>query len=67
MNEGKQGAASNRRAAIMVRVDDIVDTIRRAKPGQHIVMALDGSRNVRMIVDGQTVEDEMPRLSTFKT
>lgn len=57
----------NRRAAIMTRVADIVDTIRRAKPGQHIVMGLDGSRSVRIIVDGRIVEQRLPDLPTFKT
>ncbi len=57
----------NRRAAIMARIDDIVDTIRRAKPGQHVVMGLDGSRRVRIIVDGRTIEDRLPDLPDFKT
>lgn len=57
----------NRRAAIMVRIDDIVDTIRRAKPGQHVVMGLDGSRRVRIMVDGRTIEDRLPDLPSFKT
>lgn len=57
----------NRRAAIMARIDDIVDTIRRAKPGQHVVMGLDGSRRVRIIVDGRTIEERLPDLPSFKT
>ncbi len=56
----------NRRAAIMARVADIVDTIRRAKPGQHTVMGLDGSRLVRIIVGGHAVEERLPDLPTFK-
>ncbi len=57
----------NRRAAIMTRIDDIVDTIRRAKPGQHVVMGLDGPRRVRIIVEGRTIEDRLPELPSFKT
>lgn len=56
----------NRRSAIVARIADIVDTIRRARPGQHIVMHLDGSRHVAGFISGDMIEEELPPVATFK-
>ena len=52
----------NRRAAVMARVGDIADTIRRAKPGQHVVMGLDGTRFATIATGGEVIVEEMPRV-----
>ena len=55
----------NRRAAVMARVDDIADTIRRAKPGQHVAIGLDGRRSTRSLVGGLMIEADLPSVPPF--
>ncbi|MCJ2056003.1 hypothetical protein MKL09_05510 [Methylobacterium sp. J-048] len=55
----------NRRSAVMARVADIADTIRRTAPGQHVAMTLDGRRCVRSLVGGLLVEAEWPSVPPF--
>lgn len=55
----------NRRSAVMGRIDDIADTVSQAKPGQHIVMGLDGRRTAKRIVAGETVAEDLPDVSPF--
>jgi predicted nuclease of predicted toxin-antitoxin system len=57
---------TNKRSEIVPRADDVADTIRLAKPGQHVVMGLDGSRKVRSVVDGIMVTAELPSLGRFR-
>lgn len=56
----------NKRSAILERVDDIVDTLRNAEPGQHIVMMLDGTRIVSWVEGGSVMQRELPALPRFK-
>lgn len=55
----------NRQPDILQRADDIADTILRARPGQHVLMAWDGSRTVIEIVDGRAVQTPMPPVRPF--
>jgi predicted nuclease of predicted toxin-antitoxin system len=55
----------NRRSAVMARVPDIADTIRRSQPGQHVAITLGGRRLVTRIVAGQAVEEDWPRVPPF--
>ncbi|MFD0937884.1 hypothetical protein [Methylobacterium trifolii] len=55
----------NRRRPIVERVDDIADTIRRAEPGQHVVMGLDGSRMVVRATATGPVTQAMPAVPPF--
>ena len=55
----------NRRSAIMTRVEDIADTIFRAKPGQHVMIGLDGTRKAMSLVAGQPVTAILPRVRAF--
>lgn len=57
----------NRRAAVMTRVDDIADTVRRARPGQHVAIGLDGTRTATMVVAGRTVVEDWPDVAPFGT
>lgn len=57
----------NRRSAVMARVDDICDTIRNSKAGQHVVMGLDGSRRAKMVVAGETVVEDLPSVAPFRS
>lgn len=56
----------NRRRPILERVDDIADTIRRARPGQHIVMMPDGTRVAIRNDKGGTVREELPPVTPFR-
>jgi hypothetical protein len=56
----------NRRRAIIERIEDIADTLRRANPGEHIVIEIDGTRTIRRIVDGSVVEERLPAVATFR-
>ncbi len=56
----------NRRRAILERADDVADTIRRAGPGAHIVIELDGTRTVRRLVGGQLVVEQFPTVPHFR-
>lgn len=55
----------NRRSVVMARVDDIADTIRLAKPGQHVSIGLDGTRTARSVVAGLTVMEDLPDVPPF--
>ena len=55
----------NRRSSVMARVDDIADTIRRTKPGQHVSIGLDGTRKARSLVGGRSVTEDLPNISPF--
>jgi hypothetical protein len=58
---------TSRRATIMSRVDDIIDTLERAAPGQHVVIDLDGSRTARSVgPDGRTAVEDWPRVLPFR-
>lgn len=56
----------NRRRAIIERIEDIADTLRRANPGEHIVIEIDGTQTIRRIVDGSVVEERLPAVATFR-
>ncbi len=56
----------SRRRAIIERIEDIADTLRRANPGEHIVIEIDGPRTIRRIVDGSVVEERLPAVATFR-
>ena len=56
----------NRQPDILGRADDIADTILRARPGQHVLMAWDGSRTVIEVVDGRAVQTPMPPVGPFR-
>lgn len=56
----------NRRRAIIERIEDVADTLRRANPGEHIVIEIDGTRTIRRIVDGAVVEERLPAVATFR-
>ena len=58
---------TNRRATIMSRVADIIDTLQRAAPGQHVVIDLDGSRTARSIAsDGGITVEDLPSVLPFR-
>lgn len=57
----------NKRSALMKRVDDFVDTIRRAKPGQHISIGLDGTRTAVMAAHSGTMVEALPPVAPFAT
>lgn len=44
----------NKKRPLLARAQDIADTIRRAEPGQHIIMEMDGSRSARKAEPGVT-------------
>jgi predicted nuclease of predicted toxin-antitoxin system len=56
---------TNKRSEIVPRADDVADTIRLARPGQHVAMGMDGSRKVRCVVDGFTVATDLPSVGRF--
>lgn len=55
----------NRRRPILDRIDDIVDTLQRARRHQHVVIGLDGTRTATGILDGQRVTQILPPLAPF--
>jgi predicted nuclease of predicted toxin-antitoxin system len=58
---------SNRRATVMSRLADIIDTLERAAPGQHVAIEQDGSRRARGIgPDGRTTVEELPPVPPFR-
>ena len=58
---------TNKRSAVMARVADIVDTVRRARCGDHVVMEIDGSRTARRLgLDGQPESEAMPNIPPFR-
>lgn len=56
----------NRRRAIIERLEDIADTLRRADPGEHIVIEIDGTRTIRRLVGGEAVIERLPPVSAFR-
>ena len=56
----------NRRSVVLERIDDIADSVHRARPGQHVLMNLDGSRTARIVVDGKTFVENWPAISAFE-
>ena len=58
---------TNRRATIMSRFADIVDTLKRAAPGQYVVIDLDGSRKAHSIdSDGRVKVEDLPGVPPFR-
>ena len=55
----------NRQPDILQRADDIADTILRARPGQHVLMAWDGSRTVIETLDGRPAQTTMLPVRPF--
>ena len=56
----------NRRSAVLDRVDDIADTVRLIEVGQHVTMALDGTRIGRRSVAGEIVVEELAKIRPFE-
>ncbi|MBC8128914.1 MAG: hypothetical protein H7Y08_01180 [Rhizobiaceae bacterium] len=56
----------NKRSAIFERVDDIVDTLREARPGQHIMMGWDGRRTSTRTIDGEEVREDLHPIPRFE-
>ena len=57
---------SNKRRLILERVEAIADTVAHAKPGEHVVMGLDGRRIIHTVIDGTPVSRELPAVAPFK-
>jgi hypothetical protein len=58
---------TNRRAAIMSRLADIIDTLGHAAPSQYLAIERDGSRRAHRIgPDGLTTVVELPRVPPFR-
>lgn len=58
---------TNRRATIISRLADIIDTLERVTPGQHVVMDRDGGRKAyRVGLDGQTTVEDWPGVPPFR-
>lgn len=55
----------NRRSTIIGRAADIVDTLRLAPPGRHVVMEWDGRRTVTYLLDGVEVREQLPPIQPF--
>lgn len=55
----------NKRRTIVARAKDIADTIEQAKPGQHVVMHLDGLRIAKSIMNDQEVFEDLSPVSPF--
>ena len=56
----------NRRSVVLARAADIAETIRRASPGRHLLMNLDGTRTVRGFEGDTLVVADLPPVPTFK-
>ena len=56
----------NKRRTIVARVTDIADTIEKAKPGQHVVMHLDGLRIAKSIMNDQELLEDLSPLRPFE-
>ena len=56
----------NRRSAVLARAADIAETIRRAAPGRHLLMNLDGTRTMRGFEGDRLVVADLPPVPTFK-
>ena len=58
---------TNRRATIMSRLADIIDTLGRAAPSQYLAIEHDGSRRAHRIgPDGLTTVEELPSVPPFR-
>ena len=57
---------SNKQRTIIARADAIADTIRRAVPGAHLVMNMDGTRVVRRTIGSDVVVEALPPVPTFR-
>ena len=57
---------TNRRRDIMQRASDIVDTVRRIMPGQHVVIEITGQRPIIDYTAPGGASDEMPVVDAFK-
>ena len=58
---------TNRRTTIMSRLADIIDTLERTTPGQHVVIDHDGSRRAHTIgADGQVTIKDFPSVPPFR-
>lgn len=55
----------NRRRPIVERADDIEDTVRRAEPGTHVVVHLDGTRTMRRVRAGEIAIEHLPPVAAF--
>jgi predicted nuclease of predicted toxin-antitoxin system len=59
---------TNRRATIMSRLADIVDTLHRVRPGQHVVIDRDGSRKAHSVdSDGGIRVEDLPGVAPFRS
>ena len=59
---------TNKRATIMSRLADIIDTLQRARPGQHVVIDHDGSRKAHSIdSDGRIRVEDLPGVAPFRS
>jgi len=57
---------TNKRATIMSRLADIVDTLGRATPGRHVVIDHDGSRKAHSFgADGRMTVEDLPGVPPF--
>lgn len=58
---------TNRRATIASRLADVIDTLKRAAPGQHAVIELDGSRTAGSVdPEGRTTVEDFPGVPPFR-
>lgn len=56
---------SNRQRTIIARTEDIADTIRRAAPGVHLVMNMDGTRFMRGSPHSDAIVEMLPPVQSF--
>lgn len=57
---------TNRRSTILSRLDDVMDTLRRVRPGQHVVIDTTGARQARSVgPDGQSLVVDFPDVAPF--
>ena len=57
----------NRRRLLLERVEDIAATIRRALPGRHVLMNLDGTRVSRGPSEDGIETTSLPSVTSFKS
>jgi hypothetical protein len=55
----------NRRSAILSRIDDIADTLRRVRAGHHVVIEWSGRRAMSVLVDGREESEDLPPVEPF--
>jgi predicted nuclease of predicted toxin-antitoxin system len=57
---------TNKRSIVMERVDDIVDTVKSARSGDHVIIGIDGPRIVRRVAtDGEIDIQDLPAVPPF--